>query len=616
MEILCNARDFMIPKLFMSIIPAVISLYWFGDLPDSASSIRLRRLDSNSICSIPLSDLWGPKLPDLPSVMDTFKSGVTTNETCGTCRSSVQAFKVALKSYSKTDLARWGKIGCNTFVSDLTAPEVCLGLLRNYIDIVHHIAELVVYEKISESDICSLIFGPRCGEISAPTHIWEVVLPPALKKRPKAPQAANNIKILHLSDFHYDPRYREGAQAQCDLPLCCREPPEETEDPMGNQSMASLSGRFGDLRHCDMPMETIESLVDDAVNLTVNLSHIYLTGDIPPHDVWKSDKQEYFNITKAVYDLLRNRFSVKVFPVIGNHEAVPPNMFSTERGALPTLRETPELYANLASFWSPWLGEEQSQTIRHGGYYAISISPVLKVIALNTNFCYYLNFWLLADSRDPAGQLAWLVRELQDSEVRGQKVHLLGHVPPGSFDCVHTWSAQFLRIVERFGSTITGQFYGHTHYDEFRVFYGANRVTPVGAAFIAPSATSYSAVNPAYKVFTYREQGVLLDSVTRTFNLTRANEEGRIDWETEYESRLIYEVNDLSPASMDAISRRLSQNPDVFQNYYRFYHRSSPSATWSECATLCQESIACSTRTDVPHDNSACLNAHPSREDR
>lgn len=80
--------------------------------------------------------------------------------------------------------------------------------------------------------------------------------------------------------------------------------------------------------------------------------------------MWKSDEKEYFNITKTVYDLLRDRFPVKVFPVIGNHEAVPPNLFSTEEGSSPALRKTPELYANLASFWSPWLGEEQFETVR------------------------------------------------------------------------------------------------------------------------------------------------------------------------------------------------------------------------------------------------------------
>ena len=93
--------------------------------------------------------------------------------------------------------------------------------------------------------------------------------------------------------------------------------------------------------------------------------------------------------------------------------------------------------------------------IHLGGFYAVSVSPALKVIALNTNFCYSLNFWLLVDSRDPAGQLDWLVKQLHASEIRGQKVHILGHVCPGSSDCIHTWSAQFLRIVQRLVDTFS-----------------------------------------------------------------------------------------------------------------------------------------------------------------
>lgn len=29
------------------------------------------------------------------------------------------------------------------------------------------------------------------------------------------------LKVLHLTDIHYDPNYREGSSAVCDAPLCC-----------------------------------------------------------------------------------------------------------------------------------------------------------------------------------------------------------------------------------------------------------------------------------------------------------------------------------------------------------------------------------------------------------
>lgn len=59
---------------------------------------------------------------------------------------------------------------------------------------------------------------------------------------------------------------------------------------------------------------------------------------------------------------------------------------------------------------------------RIGGFYALTPRPGLRLISLNMNFCSRENFWLLINSTDPAGQLQWLVEELQAAENRGDKV--------------------------------------------------------------------------------------------------------------------------------------------------------------------------------------------------
>lgn len=63
-----------------------------------------------------------------------------------------------------------------------------------------------------------------------------------------------------------------------------------------------------------------------------------------------------------------------------------------------------------------------SLCFRIGGFYALSPRPGLRLISLNMNFCSRENFWLLINSTDPAGQLQWLVGELQAAEDRGDKV--------------------------------------------------------------------------------------------------------------------------------------------------------------------------------------------------
>lgn len=65
-----------------------------------------------------------------------------------------------------------------------------------------------------------------------------------------------------------------------------------------------------------------------------------------------------------------------------------------------------------------------------------------------------------------------LVQWLQYAEDHSEKVHLIGHHPPRT--CLPMFGWNFYSIVNRYENTIAGQFYGHTHNDEFTVFYDEN----------------------------------------------------------------------------------------------------------------------------------------------
>lgn len=99
------------------------------------------------------------------------------------------------------------------------------------------------------------------------------------------------------------------------------------------------------------------------------------------------------------------------------------------------------------------------------------VRPGFRIISMNTNFCYYINFWLLLNATDPASHLQWLVHELEAAELSNEKVHIIGHIPPGYVDCMRIWSRNYYKIVQRFESTITGQFFGHTHSDEIQIYW-------------------------------------------------------------------------------------------------------------------------------------------------
>ena len=57
----------------------------------------------------------------------------------------------------------------------------------------------------------------------------------------------------------------------------------------------------------------------------------------------------------------------------------------------------------------------------------------------------------------------------------------------------------FSRLIKRFRNIVIGQFFGHTHKDEFQIFF--NGTEAINMAFLAPSETTLDGLNPAYRIY-------------------------------------------------------------------------------------------------------------------
>lgn len=54
----------------------------------------------------------------------------------------------------------------------------------------------------------------------------------------------------------------------------------------------------------------------------------------------------------------------------------------------------------------------------------------------------------------------------------------------------------------RYENTITAQFFGHTHFDEFEVFYDKEDMgRAISIAYVGPSVTPYNDLNPGYRIY-------------------------------------------------------------------------------------------------------------------
>lgn len=521
-----------------------------------------------------------------------------TNVTCTTCKALVTALDISLQVESNMDLVAEVAVKvCKTL--HLEEPCICDQVVHLF---KQDMITAWVMSVLRPSEICGLLLGTDCGHWDIGSG-WNITLPPVPKPpihpvvppRPGSPVS----RVLFLTDIHWDHSYSPGAPATCKEPLCCR-----------NHSSShghNPSGYWGEYSTCDLPLHTIESLLQH-VATNGPFDRVYWTGDIPAHNVWEQTRAQQLDALRTITGLIRKYLGpVPVYPAVGNHESAPVNSFPP-----------PSVYGNLSSSWlyhamaqewGDWLPNPALETLRTAGFYTTRIAPGLRLVSLNMNFCATENFWLLINYTDPAGQLQWLVGVLQEAENNQEKVHIIGHIPPGL--CLKSWSWNYYRIVNRYESTIAAQFFGHTHLDEFEIFYDEETLSrPLSVAFIAPSVTTFINLNPGFRVYQvdgeYPESShVVLDHETYILNLTEANKKPNEDppWRLLYSALNTYGIKSAYPSDWDDLVQRFLQDDRLFQTFWFLHHKGH---VGEACQESCKTSVLCSLRTGRSNDLQLC----------
>lgn len=98
-------------------------------------------------------------------------------------------------------------------------------------------------------------------------------------------------------------------------------------------------------------------------------------------------------------------------------------------------------------------------------------------------------------------QLQWLHDTLHLAESNHEKVHIVTHIPANTDSCIRSWDREFKKIIIRFSHIIVGQFNGHTHADEFSIFYSPTTSAALNVAFNGGSGTSLVGVNSNYRLY-------------------------------------------------------------------------------------------------------------------
>ncbi|XP_045113950.1 sphingomyelin phosphodiesterase-like isoform X2 [Portunus trituberculatus] len=526
---------------------------------------------------------------------------------CLECRSALGALSVWIATGATVeDVENFAINECINL--NLYPEDVCFGMVKLAGPEVLYVFSNTNY---SHDTMCGWMFGLDC--VHTELDSWTVEIPGG-KPEPNHPEPVQPTpsvkKILHLSDLHVDLLYDEGSAAVCDHPYCCR-------NAFGTAGPdVPAAGHWGTLAYCDIPLHTLEDLLSRAAEIT-KPDLVYITGDLPPHDVWAQNHATNLIAIEVTMELVRKHFpGVPVLNTLGNHASAPVNSFVVP-AAYGDGWSMSWLYDSVADLWAEWLPESALVDVRRGGFYQYSPVPGLRVISLNMNFCNSINWWLLIRNEDPVEQLKWFVETLAHAEAAGEAVHIIGHIPTGGGDCEHTWSHVFNQIVYRYESTIRGIFFGHTHGDSWSIYYDMDTYTrPVAVSFISPSGTTGTYHHPAFKVFEVdggHEDAtwVILDATAYSTNLTEANVEGGFPvYTVRYNAQDSYDVKSLTPTSMHELVLNMVTEEGLYDQHYWNVHNDlveveGPSYNFT-CGTSCLKFELCEFVISDSSDRTAC----------
>ncbi|XP_030749635.1 sphingomyelin phosphodiesterase-like [Sitophilus oryzae] len=475
---------------------------------------------------------------------------------------------------------------CLTYTNQ--GSTACKGFINIEIDAILYIIDHK--ENLTSTRFCGTRFQHyHCVDPQA--NAWTIPLPPL----PETPQRSTvkddstDLKILHITDVHYDPLYTSGSDAKCSEPLCCDGgTPANPED---------AAGYWGDYRVCDTPLHSIKDLLSRVKENHQDIDMVYFTGDIVSHRSWETSKESNIEAITLFLQLLAEAFpNTTVYPVLGNHEAHPYDYYApTEVSDNVSSQWVLDL---VSDEWSRWLPNTTQSTIKQGGFYTVLVKPGFRIVTINSNVCYLGNLWLSYDDVDPYGQLSWLVEVLYEAEKNGEKVHLLSHIPQGETTCHRQWGNQLKQIILRFSQTIVSEFNGHIHADEFRLFIN-NNSEAVHVAYNGASFTTFVGVNPNYRIYEVDSRELVVSDFHQyIYNLTEANENSQVSprWFELYSFKEKYELEDLSLPNLKGLYDRLTLNNSdnaLVEEYYKLRGREGDSYLAGTCDSSCKKTLIC-----------------------
>jgi len=314
----------------------------------------------------------------------------------------------------------------------------------------------------------------------------------------------------------------------------------------------------------------------------------------------------------VVTQLIQKYFpTTPVFPIMGNHDTFPVDQFNRKPKDSAHYDNFDWLVDGLATMWGKWITAAGAQTLKSGGYYTATARAGLRIIGLNTAWGDNLNFYLMLQENQQQPQFDWLEKTLLQARAQKEKVIVLGHIPTGDTlpAAYSNYARKYVDFMTQFKDIIVGQFFGHTHNDEFEIILDNVTRTATGISFIAPSVTTFTHRNPSFRIYEFSASDFTLVDYHQYFaNLTLANDQNKPEWTLAYSAMSAYGLSDMSAASWLDLVNRFQKDDALFQKWWSFFHALYPS---KPCTQDCKRDSICDMLSATPDLDAACYNTKP-----
>ncbi len=324
--------------------------------------------------------------------------GNTVTGNCSKCQASLAVAKTVAQYAPESAPGLFVKL-CETFKFSSNATCVDDYAATSFGAVLSQVLAFANVTGLDGQYICNDLSSTFCkAPTVSPLNTTNLFPKPKPAKACAPAASGKRVKVLHLSDFHIDPRYSTASEANCSAGLCCRTNVHATGANVGQVEMpAPLYGAY----KCDTPYYLGLAALQAIAPLTgthgdSSIAWTLYTGDLVSHDSQNQLSRAYTEYAEtSVYDLFKEYIGSPVFPVLGNHDSNPEAIDAPHSLPGPLGQQFSWNYDHVSSLWQQngWINSTVAGEARlHYGAYSALNQYGLRIITLNTDFWYRSNY--------------------------------------------------------------------------------------------------------------------------------------------------------------------------------------------------------------------------------